>query len=329
MTDTLPETAPVTGRHALDLIERGNIQNRMRRLFHQLRPQKSTDFSLLEKLVDCVREPEIVDVVKPLAEKLQAQHDEAVAKHDAFYLSIDFDRIALCALIGRVHNRASMTRDTEVRDRFTASIAINWDKEPRESVIHFLREALTAGVLPNEISEWPDTVILMLYPRMCAHIICGSLGYASADKAARMLGAAHDFHPAYNEWAYDTAIRSYEKTVESGRTCGRFEGHNGECRYRKWGDRDDPDWDTFRLENPDKDLPLCCGAREKIPNPKDFKQHEIDSTRKLIKNCVASPTWSPRRRRHSGYMADYRNGLAVVAREIIGRTPEPNFAAWF
>lgn len=46
------------------------------------------------------------------------------------------------------------------------------------------------------------TDYLRAYPRLCAHIICFSLGYATPTTAARILMNAHRGKPNYCEWIW-------------------------------------------------------------------------------------------------------------------------------
>jgi hypothetical protein len=41
---------------------------------------------------------------------------------------------------------------------------------------------------------------LQSYPRICGHLICESLGYATPSKAALILRDAHERKPNYCEW---------------------------------------------------------------------------------------------------------------------------------
>lgn len=51
---------------------------------------------------------------------------------------------------------------------------------------------------------------------------------------------------------------------------------------------------------------------------------------RCLRDAVQNPGWSPRRRRHSGYMSDYRQACVLVAREILGLDPpHGGLAAWF
>ena len=191
----------------------------------------------------------------------------------------------------------------------------------RARMVYILETAIDVDVVGTNLSEWPDIVTLALYPRACAHLISGSLGYATADRAARMIATVHDKKPVFNEWAYDYAQRSFQKTVETDRLCRLNTGHEGGCDF-------DAEW---KLDL-DKLTDCCfgrCHTKERIPNPKSWDVHQVDAARVLTQNCLRSQQWGSRRDRHRGYMADYGQARVVVLRELLGKTPNGTLAAWF
>jgi len=74
------------------------------------------------------------------------------------------------------------------------------DQTPDMSAVELLDEAMKIGLLSPRLSEWPSKISLVLYPRAAAHVICGSLGYATADHSARIVANAHDREGDFCEW---------------------------------------------------------------------------------------------------------------------------------
>jgi len=74
------------------------------------------------------------------------------------------------------------------------------DQTPDDRAVELLDEAMKLGLLSPRLSEWPAKISLVLYPRAAAHVICGSLGYATADHAARIVAHAHDREGDFCEW---------------------------------------------------------------------------------------------------------------------------------
>lgn len=66
---------------------------------------------------------------------------------------------------------------------------------------------------------------LQRYPRICAHIICHSLGYASPTTAASILRHAHRDEPDYCEWIWSCYGADAKKAVQ-GAIRGRH-AHRG------------------------------------------------------------------------------------------------------
>ena len=97
------------------------------------------------------------------------------------------------------------------------------------------------------------TEVLRRYPRVVAHVIAESLGYATPSLAARIVADAREGRPNYCEW-----------------------------------------------------IASCYGGD---PRP-------------VVKNAIA------RRHRHQGYMAEFRQALALV-HHAIESGEEPLFASWF
>lgn len=113
----------------------------------------------------------------------------------------------------------------------------------------------------SHMKWFPVEIVLMLWPRAAAHMVCSSLGYACATKAARIVWDGHLREENWCEWIYS-------------------------C-YR-------------------------CDAS------------------KALRAAVQGPSYSLRRQRHKGYMADYRQGKVVICKELLGREPpHGGFAAWF
>ena len=54
--------------------------------------------------------------------------------------------------------------------------------------------------MPKPLSTMSRTDALRRWPRLCAHVICESLGYASPDLAASIVLAAAERKPHYCEW---------------------------------------------------------------------------------------------------------------------------------
>lgn len=63
-----------------------------------------------------------------------------------------------------------------------------------------LLTAIDRGWLSEKISDWPASAQLVLYPRVAAHVICHSLGYATPGKAASIATKAFDQDASYCEW---------------------------------------------------------------------------------------------------------------------------------
>jgi hypothetical protein len=116
--------------------------------------------------------------------------------------------------------------------------------------------------LETDKLKWlPPELVCMLWPRTTAHMICESLGYAGATRAARIV----------------------------------WDGHLGVSNFCEWID--------------------ACYRND---------------ARKALSAATKSPEWSPRKRRHSGYMSSYRQAMVCVAKEILGKEPDHfGLAAWF
>lgn len=106
----------------------------------------------------------------------------------------------------------------------------------------------------NPIIEGDAERVLRRYPRLCAHIICDSLGYAQPLVAARVLKDA-------------------------------INGHENNCEWIDACYQGDP--------------------------------------RKPVRAAIAG------RHRHAGFMADYRQALLCIIKQLMGTWPRDRFAAWF
>ena len=60
--------------------------------------------------------------------------------------------------------------------------------------------AVALGVIGMHPADWGPQVILQLWPRTVAHVIAGSLGYATPTVAARIVADAHAGRRNYCEW---------------------------------------------------------------------------------------------------------------------------------
>ena len=72
---------------------------------------------------------------------------------------------------------------------------------------------------------------LSRYPRICAHIIAESLGYATPRKAAMILKDAHEGRENWCEWIYSCYAKDPRPAVESAiRNRHTHEGYMAEYR---------------------------------------------------------------------------------------------------
>jgi hypothetical protein len=70
---------------------------------------------------------------------------------------------------------------------------------PAESRV-LLAAAIGIGVLPSHPSDWDPRVVIALWPRTVAHVVAGSLGYATPTLAARIVADARARRPNWCEW---------------------------------------------------------------------------------------------------------------------------------
>lgn len=122
--------------------------------------------------------------------------------------------------------------------------------------------AVAFGVFPADPADWGREVVVKLWPRACAHLICHSLGYATPHTAASILADAKGRRENWCEW-----------------------------------------------------LAACWGS----------------DAYKCVKAGLSNEGgFSPRRERHSGYMADYGTALELV-RAVAEKGSEPMgmLASWF
>jgi hypothetical protein len=70
---------------------------------------------------------------------------------------------------------------------------------PPESRV-LLAAAIGIGVLPSYPADWDPRVVMALWPRTVAHVVAGSLGYATPTVAARIVADARARRPNWCEW---------------------------------------------------------------------------------------------------------------------------------
>lgn len=75
---------------------------------------------------------------------------------------------------------------------------------------------------------------LQRYPRLCAHLICESLGYATPSVAARILKDAKDGQENWCEWIYSCYGRDPRRAVQAAvRRRHHHHGYMAEYRTAK------------------------------------------------------------------------------------------------
>jgi len=84
---------------------------------------------------------------------------------------------------------------------------------------------------PKPIGECDYREILRRYPRVCAHLVCDSLGYYSPDSAAYALRDIALGRPAYSEWFMHMA--SVQLKNEGAAAPRDADGYVDEAYYQK------------------------------------------------------------------------------------------------
>jgi hypothetical protein len=119
----------------------------------------------------------------------------------------------------------SFTEDYQSRgtiQRHLTGLSIRVAGEPFDQTVTFEAgpEESTRSKPPLRTAE----DYLRRYPRICAHIICHSLGYAAPTTAARILMDAHGNAPNYCEWIWSCYGTDAKKAVQ-GAIRGRHAHH--------------------------------------------------------------------------------------------------------
>ena len=85
--------------------------------------------------------------------------------------------------------------------------------------------AIGLGSFHRDPADWGPGAVMALWPRTVAHVICGSLGYATPSLAARILADAKARRPSYCEWIDSCYARDAHRAVQH---CVRGRhGHRG------------------------------------------------------------------------------------------------------
>jgi len=101
---------------------------------------------------------------------------------------------------------------TAVRDHFRGR-RIRVDGEPFHETVSFLEDQPVDATRMPRVPVTPRD-FLRRYPRICAHIICHSLGYASPTTAASILMHGHRREPDYCEWIWSCYGTNAKKAVD-------------------------------------------------------------------------------------------------------------------